>query len=222
MPADGAKYLNDRFGRNLRQIAQLIKANVGLQVAFAERSRGWDTHANQGNADGTLATRLRFLRPGTGRAASGSRGPDERRGGGDAKRIWPHGEAKWQSRHDHGHGTCFFVMGRADQGWQDLCATGRALAPDKLFQNRDLAVTTDYRDVFAEVALKHLRVPARKRCLGGFQSMRLIPAVSGIFTRRRWQAHHPFFSHGSAGASPSQPSRCLLLQTGRQGDHPFI
>src|SRR5277367_3044292 len=56
-PANGANYGQGAFGRNLKQIAQLIKANVGVQVAFAEVD-GWDTHANQGNGKGQLANRL--------------------------------------------------------------------------------------------------------------------------------------------------------------------
>ncbi len=158
VPADGAKYPNDRFGRNLRQIAQLIKANVGLQVAFAE-IEGWDTHANQGNADGTLATRLGSF--GQGLAALhrdlGDRMNDvvvvtQSEFGRTVKQNGNRGT-------DHGHGTCFFVMGGPIKGGK-IYGDWPTLAPDKLFQNRDLAVTTDYRDVFAEVALKHLRVPA--------------------------------------------------------------
>lgn len=157
VPAEGAKYPNDRFGRNLRQIAQLIKANVGLQVAFAE-IEGWDTHANQGNADGTLAQRLGSF--GQGLAALhrdlGDRMNDvvvvtQSEFGRTVKQNGNRGT-------DHGHGTCFFVMGGPIKGGK-IYGDWPTLAPDKLFQNRDLAVTTDYRDVFAEVALKHLRVP---------------------------------------------------------------
>src|SRR5690606_3591893 len=56
-PAHGAKYPNGTFGRSLRQVAQLIKADVGLEIAFVEMG-GWDTHANQGGAAGVLANRL--------------------------------------------------------------------------------------------------------------------------------------------------------------------
>src|SRR5213595_2760129 len=56
-PGNGADYPRGRFGRALMQIAQLIKANVGLQVAFADVT-GWDTHVNQGATEGQLAGRL--------------------------------------------------------------------------------------------------------------------------------------------------------------------
>src|SRR5258705_3199677 len=59
-PANGAEYPPGRFGRSMLQIAQLIKAGVGLEIAFADLG-GWDTHVNQGSRDGQLAARLREL-----------------------------------------------------------------------------------------------------------------------------------------------------------------
>ena len=56
-PRDGAQYPRSPFGQRLRQIAQLIKADVGLEVAFADVG-GWDTHVNQGGVTGQLANRL--------------------------------------------------------------------------------------------------------------------------------------------------------------------
>ncbi len=56
-PDNGAQYPRGRLGDSLKQIAQLIKADVGLEVAFADMG-GWDTHANQGNEKGQLAQRL--------------------------------------------------------------------------------------------------------------------------------------------------------------------
>src|SRR5262245_3700195 len=56
-PAAGVEYPRSPFGQALKQIAQLAKSNVGLEVAFADVG-GWDTHVNQGSAQGQLATRL--------------------------------------------------------------------------------------------------------------------------------------------------------------------
>src|SRR5439155_12732133 len=56
-PGNGADYPRGRFGRAMMQLAQLIKANAGLQVAFTDVT-GWDTHGNQGSSDGQLAARL--------------------------------------------------------------------------------------------------------------------------------------------------------------------
>src|SRR5216110_4097102 len=60
VPAGGAEYPPGRLGTTLLQIAQLIKADVGLEIAFADCS-GWDTHVNQGASEGQLAARLREL-----------------------------------------------------------------------------------------------------------------------------------------------------------------
>ena len=56
-PANGAEYPRGRFGQAMRQVAQLIKADVGLEIAFADVG-GWDTHVNQGSGEGQLAGRL--------------------------------------------------------------------------------------------------------------------------------------------------------------------
>src|SRR6185295_9218547 len=56
-PEHGAEYPRSGYGEALRQIAQIVKANVGLEVAFAEVG-GWDTHVNQGSSAGQLAGRL--------------------------------------------------------------------------------------------------------------------------------------------------------------------
>src|SRR3954469_20295659 len=57
LPQNSAVYPNSQFGLRLKQIAQLIKADVGLEVAFADVG-GWDTHVNQGGSTGLLAARL--------------------------------------------------------------------------------------------------------------------------------------------------------------------
>lgn len=58
VPARNAKYPNGFYGESLKQIAQLIKADIGVEVAFA-KSGGWDTHVNQGGAQGLLSRRLK-------------------------------------------------------------------------------------------------------------------------------------------------------------------
>src|SRR5579859_1232925 len=56
-PAPGANYPRGRFGDSLKQVAQLIKANLGVQVAFADIG-GWDHHVNEGSTEGQLANVL--------------------------------------------------------------------------------------------------------------------------------------------------------------------
>ncbi|HEX4141744.1 MAG TPA: DUF1501 domain-containing protein [Candidatus Methylacidiphilales bacterium] len=157
VPANGAAYPQTPFGKNLRQIAQLIKANVGVQVAFAEVD-GWDTHANQGNAKGVLSTRLGQF--GQSLAALhqdlGDRMSDV-----VVVTMSEFGRTVHENGNrgtDHGHGTCFFAMGGPIKGGK-VYGDWPTLAPDKLFQNRDLAVTTDFREVFGEIVSRHFGVP---------------------------------------------------------------
>lgn len=156
-PAAGVTYPQGNFGRNLKQIAQLIKANVGLQVAFAEVD-GWDTHANQGGAQGQLSQRL----GGFGDALAalyhdlGDRMADV-----VIVTMSEFGRAVRQNGNrgtDHGHGTCFLTLGGPIKGGK-VYGDWPTLAPDKLFQERDLAVTTDFRDVFGEIGARHFNVP---------------------------------------------------------------
>jgi uncharacterized protein (DUF1501 family) len=157
VPANGANYPQATFGRNLKQIAQLIKADVGLQIAFAEME-GWDTHANQGNGKGQLANRL-----GTFAQALAALHQDL----GDRMRdvvvvtMSEFGRTVKQNGNrgtDHGHGTCFFTMGGPIKGGK-VYGDWPTLAPDKLFQGRDLPVTTDFRDVFGEICATHFNLP---------------------------------------------------------------
>ncbi len=156
-PANGAVYPTGTFGRNLKQIAQMIKANVGLQIAFAEVD-GWDTHANQGNGKGQLATRL----GGFGQSlAALHQDLGDRMADVVVVTMSEFGRTVKQNGNrgtDHGHGTCFFTMGGPVKGGK-VYGDWPTLSPDKLFQNRDLAVTTDFRDVFGEICAKHFNVP---------------------------------------------------------------
>jgi uncharacterized protein (DUF1501 family) len=137
-------------------VAQLIKASVGLEIAFIETD-GWDTHANQGGAGGQLAGRLYDLANGIAafRKDLGDRMSDVM-----VLTMSEFGRAARQNGNrgtDHGHGTCFFACGGSVAGGKVL-GQWPGLAPEKLFEQRDLAVTTDFRAVFAEVCVKHLGV----------------------------------------------------------------
>lgn len=153
-PQNGANYGNTNFGRTMLQIAQLIKSNVGLEVAFAEIG-GWDTHANQGAAQGQLANRLREF---GGALAAFYKDLGDKMSDVVVLTMSEFGRTIRQNGArgtDHGHATAFTVMGGAVNGGKVL---GRwpGLADEQLFQRRDLMHTTDYRDVFAEIAQKHL------------------------------------------------------------------
>ena len=172
VPANKARYPRGKFGESLQQIAQLIKADVGLEIAFAE-SGGWDTHANQGASQGTLARRLGEF--GNGLAALYSDLGDRM----SDVVILTMSEFGRTVRHngnngtDHGHGTCFLALGGNVHGGRVL-GSWPGLAPEQLYQGpgdpepRDLQVTTDFRDVFGEIAQKQMGVRDLKAIFPGY------------------------------------------------------
>ena len=154
-PEHGAHYPNGELGRSLRQLAQLIKADVGLEIGFVE-SGGWDTHVNQGAASGQLANNLRDF--GESLAAFlTDLGPRR-----DEVLLLTMSEFGRTVREngsrgtDHGHGNAMLALGNGVRGGRVL-GDWPGLAENRLYEGRDLAVTTDFRDVFAEVAQRHLR-----------------------------------------------------------------
>ena len=153
-PANGAEYPASDFGRRLREIAQLVKADVGMEIAFADVG-GWDTHVNQGAATGQLATRLDdFARA----IAALVTDLGDRMGDVVILTMSEFGRMARENGNrgtDHGHAGAMFVIGGGVRGGR---VHGRwpGLAPEQLHEGRDLALTTDFRSVFSEVASKHL------------------------------------------------------------------
>jgi len=169
-PDRGAVYPNGRLGDSFRQIAQLIKSNIGVEIAFTEVG-GWDTHANQvqiGNPGiGTLATRLKEV--GQALAAFytdlGDRMSDVvvltmSEFGRTVKQNGTGGT-------DHGHASCFFALGGPVKGGK-VYGDWPGLSQEKLYEGRDLAMTTDFRSIFGEIAQKHLGVPDLDKLFPGF------------------------------------------------------
>lgn len=153
-PENGAVYPNSQLGRSLRQIAQMIKAGVGLEVAFAE-TNGWDTHLNQGGARGQLANLLRDMSNSISAFVTdlGKRMDDVviltmSEFGRTARENGSRGT-------DHGHGNAMMVIGNNVNGGK-VYGEWKGLKNDQLNEGRDLAITTDFRDIFAELAVKHL------------------------------------------------------------------
>ena len=153
-PAKGAEYPRSPFGQALLQISQLVKSEVGLEVAFADAG-GWDTHANQGASRGQLSTRLKEF--GDGLAAL------YRDLGGRMRNVvvltmTEFGRSIRQNGSggtDHGHASCMFAFGGPVKGGK-VYGRWPGLAPEQLFEGRDLALTTDFRDVFSEVLSRHM------------------------------------------------------------------
>jgi uncharacterized protein (DUF1501 family) len=157
-PANGAQYPPGRFGEALRQIAQLVRADVGLRIAFADME-GWDTHAAQGAEQGQLANRLADF---GGALAAFARDLGDRLADVVVLTMSEFGRtvAENGSRGtDHGHATAMLVLGGGVRGAR-VYGRWPGLAPEHLFEQRDLAVTTDFRTLFHEVATRHLGIPA--------------------------------------------------------------
>ena len=153
-PANGAQYPSTEFGQRLLQIAQLVKADVGMEIAFADVG-GWDTHVNQGGATGQLASRLDdFARSIAALVTDlGDRMDDVV--------ILTMSEFGRMAREngnrgtDHGHAGALFLLGGSVRGGK-VYGRWPGLAPEQLYEGRDLALTTDFRAVFAEVATRHM------------------------------------------------------------------
>jgi len=153
-PENGAEYPRSAFGQALMQIAQLTKADLGLEVAFADLG-GWDTHVNQGSAQGQLATRLDDFSRSIAALVTdlGDRMADT-----VVLTMSEFGRAVSENGNrgtDHGHGNAMMAIGGGVRGGK-VYGKWPGLAVDHRYDRRDLAVTTDFRDVFAEVAVRHL------------------------------------------------------------------
>jgi uncharacterized protein (DUF1501 family) len=166
-PANGAQYPRSALGQRLQQIAQLIKADVGLEVAFADVG-GWDTHVNQGGAQGQLANRLGDFAQSVAALVHdlGDRMDDV-----VILTMSEFGRTVRQNGTggtDHGHAGAMFVLGGHLATTQRVLGTWPGLEREQLFEGRDLALTTDFRAVFSEVASRHLGGSALDRVFPGY------------------------------------------------------
>ena len=153
-PENGAVYPRTAFGNSLLQIGQLVKAQVGLEVAFTDIG-GWDTHVNQGNARGQLALRLQDFSNGIAALATdlGKRMDDVL-----ILTMSEFGRTVRENGNrgtDHGHANAMLLIGNSVRGGQ-VHGKWPGLRSYQLYEGRDLDLTTDFRDVFAQVAQKHL------------------------------------------------------------------
>ncbi|HSI06299.1 MAG: DUF1501 domain-containing protein [Myxococcota bacterium] len=165
-PENGAVYPKDAFGRSLSEIAALIRANLGVQIAFTDIG-GWDTHASQGGATGQLAKRLDVLAKSLDAFAIdlGKRMDDVvvvamSEFGRTVRENGSRGT-------DHGHGNVMLVAHGGVRGGK-VYGTWPGLGEGQRFEGRDLAVTTDFREVLWQVAAKHLRATNRDVVFPGF------------------------------------------------------
>ncbi len=153
-PANGSAYPNSEFGNSMRQIAQLLKANLGVEAAFTD-VYGWDTHHAQGGVNGQLAGRLRDF--------SDSIAAFWRDMGDGAENVTLVTMSEFgRTAHengtggtDHGHANAMFVLGGQVKGGK-VYGRWPGLSNEQLNQGRDLAMTTDYRQVLGEIVTRTL------------------------------------------------------------------
>jgi len=154
-PDHGAEYPQTPFGKALAEIARLAKADVGLEVAFTELGN-WDHHVNEGSVNGQIATRLGEFSRGLAALAAdlGDRMADT-----VIVTMSEFGRAVAENGNrgtDHGHGNAMILIGGNVRG--GVHGKWPGLADGHRFEGRDLAVTTDFRDVFTEIVTAHMSV----------------------------------------------------------------
>jgi uncharacterized protein (DUF1501 family) len=167
-PAPGANYPQGRFGESLQQLSQLIKSNLGVQVAFADIG-GWDHHVNEGSTQGQLANILREFSGSLfafwmdlGSLAEETVVVTMSEFGRTARENGNRGT-------DHGHANAMFVMGGPVRGGR-VYGRWPGLDASQLYEGRDLAVTTDFRRVLSEAVSQHLGNHKLETVFPGFEN----------------------------------------------------
>jgi len=167
-PAAAANYPKGRFGDSLKQLAQLIKANLGVQVAFADIG-GWDHHVNEGSTQGQIANVLRDFSQSLAAfwIDLGDLGEDTvvvtmSEFGRTARENGNRGT-------DHGHANVMFVIGGPVKGGK-VYGRWPGLDQSQLYEGRDLALTTDFRRVIGEAVYRHLGNKDLNQVFPGFDN----------------------------------------------------
>jgi uncharacterized protein (DUF1501 family) len=153
---DDAGYPKAALGKRLREIAELIKADVGLQVSVTDMG-GWDTHVNQGNHKGQLADRFKELSESIDAFLTDL---GKKRDDVVLVTMTEFGRTMKENGNrgtDHGHGSVMMVTGGPVFG-KRVCGQWKDLSKGNLFEERDVPIVTDFRDVLGEILKNHLGV----------------------------------------------------------------
>ncbi|MBV8550037.1 MAG: DUF1501 domain-containing protein [Acidobacteriaceae bacterium] len=178
-PANGAKYPGGRLGQSLLQIARMIKANVGLEVAFADVG-GWDTHVNEVGGQPHTGQLANLLRDFGDALAAFSQDMGDRMADITVATMSEFGRTVKENGNrgtDHGHANVMFVLGGSVRGGR-VHGQWPGLAPEQLYEGRDLNVTTDFRSVLAELVMKRMGNREIATVFPGFDGSRAIGVLA--------------------------------------------
>ncbi len=151
---NGAVYPNTTYGKQLRDVARLIKARAGLEVAAVDID-GWDNHVGQGGAQGVQSTRLREFSEGIAALYKdlGSAYMNDV----VILTMTEFGRTAQQNASkgtDHGNASSWFVIGHQVNG--GIYGDWPGLSSEKLYLGRYLAYSVNFTDIFGELLVKHL------------------------------------------------------------------
>lgn len=167
LPDTASAYPNRRLGTSLKEISRLIKANIGVEIAFAE-SEGWDTHVNEGGATGAMANRLQDLAESL---AAFYRDLGDQMEDVVLITLSEFGRTARENGNrgtDHGHANVMFVIGGKVRGGK-VYGHWPGLEPELLYEGRDLALTTDFRAVCGDVLTHHMSQRDLTKVFPGFK-----------------------------------------------------
>jgi uncharacterized protein (DUF1501 family) len=172
-PANSAKYPNGRFAQSLQQIARIIKADVGLEVAFTDIG-GWDTHVNEVDAQPHLGKLAQLLKEFGDGLAAFSTDMGDRMADITLVTMSEFGRTARENGDrgtDHGHANVMFAMGGGVRGGK-VYGDWPGLQPEQLYEGRDLNVTTDFRAVLGELVAGQLGNHDLRHVFPGFEGSR--------------------------------------------------
>jgi uncharacterized protein (DUF1501 family) len=167
-PAANANYPKGRFADSLKQLAQLIKANLGVQVAFADIG-GWDHHVNEGSTQGQIANVLGDFSQSIAAFWTDLGGLGEDTVVVTMSEFGRTARENGNRGTDHGHANVMFVLGGPVRGGK-VYGRWPGLDQSQLYDGRDLAVTTDFRLVLSEVVSQYLGNKDLRTVFPGFEN----------------------------------------------------
>jgi uncharacterized protein (DUF1501 family) len=171
--ANGAKYPAGRFGQSLQQIARLIKADVGMEVAFTDVG-GWDTHVNEVGATPVQGQLANLLSEFGKSVAAFCQDMGDRMADVTVVTMSEFGRTARENGNrgtDHGHANYMMALGGGIHGGK-VYGDWPGLAQEQLYEQRDLKLTTDFRDVLSELVARHLGNPKIASVFPGYVGFR--------------------------------------------------